>query len=278
MKQLHWSKLCLQGEAYHLTRAHLHGSAAAVAHGHDFAELFWIEKGHALHHLNGHTLPLESGDLIFIRTTDCHALTSDSQKGFVIVNLAFPAETLDFLRARYFKREKRWFWKAGPLPDMVRLDRERLAWLAQWVNRLDSSARTRMEVEIFLLELFRELHEARPPREAGSGPEWLEEALRHMADPEVLAGGTAALARRAGRTPQHLNATLQKVRGITATDAVNQARMEVAARELCTSTKKIIEICFDCGLQNLAHFYHLFRQQYGTTPRVYRLRHHAVVR
>jgi AraC family cel operon transcriptional repressor len=103
-------------------------------------------------------------------------------------------------------------------------------------------------------------------------------ALHARTESAILTGGTAALARRAGRTPQHLNATLKKWRGITCTDAVNEARMDVAARELRTSTKKIIEICFDCGLQNLAHFYKLFHRRYGMTPRLYRAKHHAVVR
>lgn len=275
MTRYHWKTLCPGKESFHLVRARLKGTAP---HGHDFPELFWIEKGRVIHRVNGREFPLTDGDLVFIRKTDCHALRSLPRSDFVIANIAFPHETLEFLRSRYFSGERRWFWKTGPEPDLIHLDHDRLARMTRWVARLAGGGRSRLDLEIFLMELFRDLAEAQSPREPADGPEWLIKALHAITDPTILTGGTAALARRAGRTPQHLNASLKKWRGITATDAINEARMEVAARELRTSTKKIIEICFDCGLQNLAHFYKLFQKKHGTTPRLYRAQHHAVIR
>ena len=278
MKRYHWKGLCRLQEAFHLSRAHLRGPNATAAHTHDFAELFWLESGQALHRVNGRESLLARNTLVFIRRDDCHALASDSGTGFVIVNLAFPADTLTFLKERYFKGETRWFWKPGAAPDTLPLDRARLTWLAQHVRQLDGSERSQLDIELFLLELLRELRDTHPPEATDEGPEWLRESLSRLTEPEVLAGGTVALARLAGRTPQHLNATIKRFRGMTATEALNQARMDMAARELRTSTKKIIEVCFDCGLENLAHFYKLFRRHLGTTPRLYRQRHHAVVR
>jgi AraC family cel operon transcriptional repressor len=75
-----------------------------------------------------------------------------------------------------------------------------------------------------------------------------------------------------------VNACLQRFHGITATEAVNAARMEFAARELRTGTKKILEICFDCGFENLAHFYRIFKAATGTTPRAYRESHQLLIR
>jgi len=59
---------------------------------------------------------------------------------------------------------------------------------------------------------------------------------------------------------------------------VNQARLDYSATQLRMSNKKIIEICMDCGLQNLGHFHRLFLKHFGTTPRLYRERLQAVVR
>lgn len=278
MKAYRWSDVARNGEAFHLVRGLLRGANATRAHTHDFPELFWIEQGRGTHRINGRTFPMEAGNLVFIRAADHHALSSDARTGFVLVNFAFPAATLDFLAARYFKGANRWFWKPGPVPEILRLDRDHLSRLSHWVDSMAGGHQSRLEGELFLLELLRELAEGRAAEEAGGGPEWLVKALQHRATPEVLAGGTAALARLAGRTPQHLNATLKRWRGVTATDAVNEARMDVAARELRTSTKKIIEICLDCGLENLAHFYRLFHHRFGTTPRRYRARHQALVR
>lgn len=278
MKRLRWSKLSAGGDAFHLVRAHLKGPRAAPIHSQDFPEVFWVERGEGLHTVNGEAVAMERGDLILMRSTDWHTLSSRAGSwGFILVNLAFAQDTLDFLRERYFSGDDRWFWQCSPLPAMVRMDPERLAWLALWVERLDSGPRSLLNLEIFLMELFRELDQSQPAPEREAGPSWLREALRKAASPAVFCGGTEALAQAAGRTPQHLNATLRKYRGITATQAVNLARMEFAARELRTSTKKIIEICLDCGFQNLAHFYRVFRSHFGKTPREYRRLHQRLL-
>nr|MBA3710432.1 AraC family ligand binding domain-containing protein [Planctomycetota bacterium] len=36
-------------------------------HTHEFAEVFWCESGSGLHHINGQTIPLEAGDVVFMR-------------------------------------------------------------------------------------------------------------------------------------------------------------------------------------------------------------------
>jgi len=105
-----------------------------------------------------------------------------------------------------------------------------------------------------------------------------KESLDQLKNPAIFSGGTEALARSCGRTSQHVNACLQRFHGITATEAVNAARMEFAARELRTGTKKILEICFDCGFENLAHFYRIFKAATGTTPRAYRQNHQLLIR
>jgi len=278
MKRLRWSKLCAGGEAFHILRAHLKGPRAAPIHSQDFPEVFWVERGEGLHTVNGEAIPIARGDMVFVRSTDWHALSSRTGSwGFVLVNIAFAAATLDFLHARYFAQGDRWFWRRSPLPAMLRLDPERLAWLERWVDRLDSGPRSLLNIEVFLMELFRDLEQSQPPPGREAGPQWLREALGKASEPAVFSGGTEALARAAGRTPQHLNASLRKYHGITATEAVNAARMEFAGRELRTSTKKIIEICLDCGFQNLAHFYRVFRHHFGKTPREYRRIHQRLL-
>jgi AraC family cel operon transcriptional repressor len=53
--------------------------------------------------------------------------------------------------------------------------------------------------------------------------------------------------------------------------------MEFAARELRVTSRPIADIALDCGLNNLSHFYSLFRSAHGQTPRAYRLAHHRIV-
>ncbi|MEY2907196.1 MAG: hypothetical protein RLZZ408_1667 [Verrucomicrobiota bacterium] len=278
MKRLLWSKLVQKGQSFHIVRAALDGRDAAPPHKQDFSEVFWIEQGQTLHKVNGRESLLETGDMVFVRSTDSHSLAATSRQGFVIVNIAFPRATIDFIKARYFPSETRWFWRKGPLPETTRLSPSRLEWLGHWVGRLDVSRRDQSDIDIFLLELFRELGNDLKSQNLKRGPDWLVHGLDQLKNRVVFSGGTEALARSCGRTSQHVNASLQRFHGITATDAVNAARMEFAGQELRTGTKKILEICYDCGFTNLAHFYTTFKKAFGMTPRSYRLKHQFLVR
>jgi quercetin dioxygenase-like cupin family protein len=115
MKRFLWSKLVQKGESFHIVRAALDGRNAAPPHKQDFPEVFWIEQGQTLHTVNGKQSLLMTGDIVFVRCTDSHSLAATPQQGFVLVNIAFPRATLDFIKARYFPSETRWCWKKGPL-------------------------------------------------------------------------------------------------------------------------------------------------------------------
>jgi AraC-like DNA-binding protein len=47
---------------------------------------------------------------------------------------------------------------------------------------------------------------------------------------------------------------------------------------LQVTTKKIIEIAFDCGYENLSHFHLVFRRRFGVAPRGYRRQHQSLLR
>ena len=99
-----------------------------------------------------------------------------------------------------------------------------------------------------------------------------------MAGPEQFAGGTVALARLAGRSPSHVARVAVRWYGQTPTEIVNTARMGFSARQLAETSRPIMEIALDCGLNNLSHFYALFRRRFGVSPRRYRLQAHPTVR
>jgi len=79
-----------------------------------------------------------------------------------------------------------------------------------------------------------------------------------------------------GHSLEHVTRQLKKHLHVTATDIVNQARMEYAACQLKMSDAKIIDISLECGYNNMGHFYKLFDKQFGVTPRRYRLKNRAL--
>ena len=281
MTRLLWNQTVLPGQAYHIARYTMRGRTPRKPHTHDFAEVFWVEKGEGIHEINGQRLPLKPGMLVAIRPNDRHGFQG-TVESCTIVNVAFPADTLDFLRERYCPGGEGFLWTTGttaPLPFQTTVSATQRRWLRDWADHLGRAPCIRLEIERFLLELLHELTAAgQSAAGARSLPDWLAHALEKIREPRHFALGTPQFARLAGRTPQHVNAVLKAARGSTATEAVNQARLDYAAAQLRMSNKKIIEICMDCGLQNLGHFHRLFREHFGATPRVYRRRLQAVVR
>jgi AraC family cel operon transcriptional repressor len=262
------------GESYHFARTEITAANSARYHDHDFHELFWVTRGAGVHLLNGRTTPLQPGRLFLVRPRDRHRVTG-SDAPLRILNLAFPSRAWAEVRRRYFPRERDWFERPAPREGWP-LDARAQTELQLWAERLAVEGRPRVALDGFLMQLPGWL---RTP-EAGSEPvpEWLARARREIARPEHFAGGTPALARLAGRSASHVARAAVRWLKQTPTEIVNAARMDYSARQLAETARPIMDIALDCGLNNLSHFYALFRKRHGVSPRKYRLQAHPTVR
>ena len=251
------------GAFYHVARTHV-SRTPSPQHTHDFAEVFWIEAGAGVHLLNGRPEELQTGDLVFVQPSDVHGFQARGPAGLTLLNVAFAAATLDFLRSNY-----------GAFPHKAALTPPQLRRVQEWAEVLAVGEQTRLRRDAFLLQLLVVIGDDSSPTAL---PDWLRHAISQYGRAEHLTGGAPALARLAGRSPEHVNRTIRQALGKTTTDVVNELRLEHAARQLRMTDHKITEIALDCGLENLGYFYRIFAKRYGVTPRRYRLRERAVVR
>jgi AraC family transcriptional regulator, dual regulator of chb operon len=262
------------GSAYRAARVALVPSHRMHLHMHDFAEVFWIEKGTGVHIVNGERLPLEPGNLVLMRPDDVHTFATTDPVGLTQVNVAFDAATLDFLRERYFEGGE-WPWTGGALPATYALEPGDLGWSRELAGLLFTGPPTRLVLERFLLALLQQLM---APRLRPGLPPWLDEALDKLSrDDEALARGVPALADLAGRSREHVNRVARQSVGRTATELVQELRLNRAALDLRLTDAPITRVALDCGFPNRSHFHRLFKARFGLTPRRYRLHHHALV-
>lgn len=240
-------------------------------HRHDFAEVFWVERGRGWQWLAAGRERIEAGDLVLIRPRDAHGFGASRGETFTIINVAFAAQVLEHLRKRYFGAARRWLWDDGARPVRLRIAPEDVARLSGQADRLASAHPQRpLDLEAFLLNLLQVVTRTHLPDD--DCPVWLREALAEWArHPERLAGGPRALASAAGRSLEHLNRTLFRHFGKTTTEWINDLRMERSAAQLRMSTQSILDVALDCGFGNLGYFYRCFRARYGMTPRAYRM-------
>ncbi len=132
--------------------------------------------------------------------------------------------------------------------------------------------RDRLQTETFLLSVLALLQADRFSTREKAAPAWIREACSAIGQNRNFAGGMPALARLAQRSPEHISREFRRYLDRTPTEVINDARTSHAADRLATTDDEILTIALDCGLENLSHFYRLFRARYNCTPRAYRLR------
>jgi AraC family cel operon transcriptional repressor len=245
-------------------------------HDHDFPEVFWLEKGRGRHHINGSILGLSAGDLVFVRPEDQHRLEAIDENGFTLINVAYDPRVRNELLKRHAKEVGPQFSPPTKLPFRAVLGATPLRSLRAELVQLSAASGSRVALEHFLLGLHRLIS---PPAKSPVPPmpEWLRQASEDVQRPEIFSLGAPGLVKVAGRSAEHVARTVRAVFGRTPSDYVNGVRMEFAARELRVTSRPIADIALDCGLNNLSHFYSLFRSAHGQTPRAYRLAHHRIV-
>ncbi len=260
-------------ESFHYARKALEVRFPEKAHDHDCFEVFLIERGEALHWINGETQRLGQGHLAFIRPPDAHAFRADRDIGCQIINVMFRPETAAHLVSRYPDDFRgRYFDWDGDLPEAYELFGSRFERAVNVAQELATSIRSLARIEEFLLTLTNRVVE-RSAHPNSTAPRWFSAACQAVRDPTVFRGGAAAFVRVAGRSHEHVCRVTRLELGITPAAFVNRIRIEHSALLLGHGGLPIPEVARECGIENLSHFYRLFRTQYGVTPRQYRLQH-----
>ncbi len=259
---LHWKDFAA-GEAFFVARAWRKPSDAIRLHTHDFSEVLWIDAGTGMQSSPAGAKPLQTGDIIFIRPSDIHALTSATTMQFT--NIAFPRDTYNWLRQRYTTP-----WTTAPAPEVHRLEPGQLRRLNRAADELCNTPRTRLVIERFLLNLLHMLARQPAPALPADSPEWFQHACTEINQPEHFRSGAPGFTKLAGRSAEHVARVTRALLRQTPSAVVNRVRMQYAARRLTMTDAKIMDIALDCGLTNLSHFYRLFQRQFGTTPQTYR--------
>ncbi|OPH56416.1 AraC family transcriptional regulator [Paenibacillus ferrarius] len=80
----------------------------------------------------------------------------------------------------------------------------------------------------------------------------------------------AEVSRIVGMSYAYFSKYFKKKVGISFTDFVNRKRIAKAERMLAIGNKNVTDIAVEVGIENMAHFYELFKRFSGCTPRQYK--------
>lgn len=248
------------------------GPVNSAPHYHDYYEIFLVEEGPLMHHINGECETLYPDTMVFIHPEDQHFFARKDKGTVQFFNLAFGED--QFHRALELAAQCTPQVAQLPLSDKVVLPHElsrlllrRMKWLRD-VNKWVPPAVMEAEGVTLLAEMIVLLT-------VGSGnahtiPFWLRKACDAMYQSENLAAGIPRLVELSGKTQEHVTRSMRKYMGQTPSGFVNAIRLERVAEALTSTDRPIFDIMLDVGFQNTSHFNKLFKDKYHMSPRKYR--------
>jgi AraC family cel operon transcriptional repressor len=255
-----------------VARSHAMQSPHWRTHRHDFFEVFHLESGCARHLLEKANVPIEAGQLAFLRPEHAHGLKSERGE-FRLTNFAIRADIVGTFLDRH---PAVGIWRSES-PEHLMLTGNQLGAMRSLAAGVAAGGRSAVDAEFLLAALARLMGDGMPVGQRADLPGWLSEAMVQAEDPEVLRIGVPALVRLCARSPEHVSRSFRGHLGLTPTEWMNQARITLACRLLETSAATVLEIALECGFQNPSHFHRLFRKATGASPLAYRRRGAGVI-
>lgn len=237
-----------------------------AAHAHNrFHEVLWVEHGSLLHELDGRLEELLPGDIAWIPHGSVHAGRVAGPSGVVFINLSVRTDDVLALRRR-FGCDGFPLW-SSQRPAVRQLPSDARAGLSRLLTSLDPASAT--DRDLLLLHL---THVLRSPVEADTDalPAGLRRALADLAAESAWAEGVTGLARRAGRSREHVSRTIRAVLGCAPSALLYTMRMHRIARALVYDERPVAALADEFGFRGLGHFYRGFYRVFGETPAAWR--------
>ncbi|HWI64664.1 MAG TPA: AraC family transcriptional regulator [Symbiobacteriaceae bacterium] len=248
-------------------------------HCHDFYEVFLLARGRLWHVINGVKMPLEAGDLVFIRPDDQHSYERSGDEEMQLINLAFTAATFDALVA--YAGEPPGL-RTAALPPAIRLTEAELPsvtsrLLEAGAAQAQGRQAFRGAVRALLADLLVRFFSGRQTEATPPAPDWFRQLTEAMVRTENFTAGLPRLYELSPASPEHLCRMIRKHLRRTPTDWINDLRLQYAADLLSQTEEEIVAVSLKAGFENLSHFYHLFRKRFQLSPARYRKAHRRVI-
>lgn len=242
---------------------------------HDFYEFNLILDGVQAITVNDHRITLPTGALILIRPNDIHSRSFIVNGGYI--NFAFSKnvaqDMYDYL-GEGFPMNSLLSSDTPPYVILNKEDSHRVYTKIQELNIVSAQnvplQRTMLRTMILQLfvQYFANAVNSSPP--LPENYDWLSFLLAEMNRPSNIVRGLPALLELSGKTHEHICRTFRQALGCTPTEYINDLRLNYAANYLLHSDINVIDICYNCGFNNISHFYHLFSAKYHMSPAQYR--------
>jgi len=244
-----------------------------LIHDHDYYEVFLIVEGEVNHFINGDTIQLKKGHLVFIRPEDYHKfyyVAGDCQ----LINLAILSKTIFDLFTYLGSGFNPMQYLKPQMPPTFLLSKHELAGVLSQFEILNTipvndKLRLNLELRCILTKLFSRFFVNRQLADSEL-PDWLNDLVDEMQKPINFKEGTEAIKRLAFKSEEHVCRSFKKYLNTTPTQFVNELKLNYAANQIRFTNKKVVDIAFESGFENQSNFHRQFKQIFKITPSQFR--------
>lgn len=249
-----------------------------VLHNHEYYEIFLTLSPDITHIINGKELILPKGTLVFIRPKDIHSYMH-KKNAFSFINAAFSTDILDgLLNFMNNPTLKKRLLESNLSPQITLNDEQyteakklfRNMHLICSDNHQERQEYFKMVLTVLFTKFFSKIDAGDKIESSASVPHWLLDCTEKMKDYDNFTKGIEAMIAISGVSYEHLARCMKKYYNQTASQFVNNLRINYAANLLRDTNMSIIDICYASGFNNMTHFNSNFKKFYSTTPSAYR--------
>lgn len=246
-------------------------------HYHKEVEFLFIRSGiHGMHTLN-HSYVLNPGDVMVIGASQLHWGNKLSEDDLVYIVLHVDLQPyFDPPMMMYYPHFSEVRNPLESLNDMFRKDDALREEVAGYIVRVHEEIMERKKgyeiaasiyIRHILLAMLRgdkeELLQANDAEGAIVLRPILEHVERHLHEKIDM----EEVSRLANMSYHYFSKFFKKTMGLTFTEYINRKRIFRAEQQLLTTARTITEIAETVGIENMAHFYELFKRYNGCTPK-----------
>lgn len=244
-------------------------------HYHDYYEIFIPLDGEANHIVNGESVTLKRGRAVFIRPSDIHDYVCEDGASFEMLNVTFTKETANEIFAFLgggFKKEALLSPKFPPEVELGDSGMKRLTLKMAEITAIgnDDTEKLKTALKVLILSLFSEHFSRFREVKNSDAPLWLSDLRKTMKKDGNFAVGADIMPALCGKSREHIARSMKKYYGVTVSEFVNGLRLNYVANMLLHSDKKLLDIVFESGFNNLSWANSCFYKKFGCSMSAYR--------
>ena len=252
-------------------------------HRHEYFEIFLVISDKILHRVGDKIIPIPKNTICLVRPDDAHTQVypPDASDERHLLNVTFSEAVFEhvftFLEKTGINRED--FMKPEDPPTRILSEMQAREFLLEFEKRLQFYAgegeMVRRNIYGFLVYIFVNFFstpDSRRSEEVSHPPYWLEVTCEKMKRLENFYEGLPRMVEISGKSQEYLARSMKKYYGMTTSQFINELRLSYVVGRLVSAendSESMLELILDSGFQSPGHFYKLFTEKYGMTPKEY---------